>query len=72
MMQALSETYSDPNLAVMIRKLNEELDMVAPDVLPAYVSSTLIRQIEDLIAVSLSTFGQRAADGENMAALRRW
>jgi len=72
MMQALSETYSDPKLAVMIRKLNEELDMVAPDALPGYVRGTLIHQIEDLIAVSLSTFEQRAADDETLAAQRKW
>jgi hypothetical protein len=72
MMQALSETYSHPQLVVMIRRLNEGLDMVVPDALPGYVSGTLIHQIEDLIAVSLGTIGQRAADDENVAALRRW
>ena len=72
MMRSLSQAYADPTLAAMVRKVNEELDAVAPEALPAYVSTTLVAQIEDLIALLMGAAEQRAADDENMVAQRRW
>ena len=72
MMGSLSKSYADPELAEMVRKLNEELDAVAPEELPGYFSGRLIDRIEDLIAASVGSSGQRAADDENVVALRSW
>jgi hypothetical protein len=72
MMSNLSQSYADPKLAELVGKLNEELDTVAPEALPGYVSSTLIDRIEDLIAATMGTSEQRAADDGNVADQRRW
>jgi len=72
MMSNLSQSYADPKLAALVGKLNEDLDAVAPEALPGYVSSTLIDRIEDLIAATMGTSEQRAADDGNVAAQRRW
>jgi hypothetical protein len=71
-MRNLPATYSDSKVADLVRKVNEELDAVAPEALPNYVESVLVDQIEDLIAVSVGSAGRRAADDETIAALRRW
>ena len=72
MMRSLAEPYADRTLAAMIRKVNEDLDTVAPDALPSYVGTTLIDQIEDLVALSMGSSGPLPADDENVAARRRW
>ncbi|MBR0974634.1 HAD hydrolase-like protein [Bradyrhizobium japonicum] len=72
MMGNLGVTYSDPKVASLVRKVNEELDAVAPGALPAYVDTTLVDQIEDLIAVSIGSEGRRAGDDDGVADQRRW
>lgn len=72
MMQNLSVTYSDPEVAKLVRKVNEDLDAVTAEALPAYVDSILVDQIEDLVAVSIGSETRRAADGDDIVAQRRW
>lgn len=72
MINSLSQYYVDDGIAKMVRDLNEELDALPLDHLLGYFDSILIDRIENLLAASVGTFGQRAADDENVAALRRW
>ncbi|MDI3561352.1 HAD hydrolase-like protein [Bradyrhizobium sp. Arg816] len=72
MMANLGVTYSDPKVASLVRKVNEELDAVGPAALPAHVDNILVNQIEDLIAVSIGSEGRRAGDDDGVANQRRW
>jgi NAD-dependent SIR2 family protein deacetylase len=72
MMSSLAAKYPDPKVAALVRKVNEDLDAVAPEALRNYVESVLIDRIEDLIAVSIGSDNRRAGDDEAVAALRRW
>jgi phosphoglycolate phosphatase-like HAD superfamily hydrolase/NAD-dependent SIR2 family protein deacetylase len=70
MMTNLAATYSDPKVAALVRKVNHELDAVAPEALPSYVDSVLIDQIDDLIAVSVGSEGSN--NGDSVSVDRRW
>jgi phosphoglycolate phosphatase-like HAD superfamily hydrolase/NAD-dependent SIR2 family protein deacetylase len=70
MMTNLAATYSDTKVAALVRKVNQELDAVAPEALLSYVDSVLIDQIDDLIAVSVGSEGSNNAD--SVSVERRW
>jgi hypothetical protein len=68
--QMMTNLYSDPKVAALVRKVNQELDAVAPEALLSYVDSVLIDQIDDLIAVSAGSEGSN--NGDSVSVERRW